>query len=805
MTVTVAGTSGTDVTASPATLTFTTVNWGTAQTVTVTAAADSDHDHDTVTLTHSASGGGYGDTLFDDVSVRVKDNDIPGVTIAPTAMWIDEGDTAGGTYSVVLDSVPTGSVTVEVNGTSGTDVTASPMTLTFTTMNWETAQTVTVTAGEDTDQALDVVTLTHDASGGGYGSVSIASVDVRVRDDDIGVRASPRQIGLDEGESATYELRAEGGPWDRMTVSVAPSGSAVTVNPPTVTFTQSDWNRPKTIRVTAGQDTNWSNESAAIDHGVAGYGAISTDSVEVTVNDDDRVQAHIDSAGIVSLTEGRSRTYHIWLYSAPSEPVTVTVAAPSKLSVNRTSLRFNSTNWSRRQAVRLEALHDSDTSDEKRYVTHTVTDGGGNSRQLDSVQVEVTDDDDGEDQIGPRPSGAVWWAALTARSEVDGLTGHINYTGPVNTGKLSNIHFTQGGALREIQGLFVNSIGNLQLWVDSGNAAALPNSLVLHVGTESLALGSATRQSFKTTYTDGRAPTMRDHTYWWFSGSHSVSLSDREVVAVWLEAPSGSELPGAPMSAEAQARDGGAGLEWVAPPEVPSKPVTSYEYQQEGTEEWTSTNGAATTEEVTGLANGASYRFRVRAVNAAGKGAASAPTAPVTPGAPGLTAAFVSVPPAHDGSTAFTLRLEFSEDVAGRFRKMRNDIFEVTGGAVTDLRRVNRRRDLWTVTVAPSSHDAVTVSVPTGRACDVSGAVCTADGERLSSRVEATVPGPLPAVSVSAGIEPGDGRHGGRVHPHARRRHGGRVDGVGERERGRRGCCRDSAGGGGLCGGLGER
>ena len=157
---------------------------------------------------------------------------------------------------------------------------------------------------------------------------------------------------------------------------------------------------------------------------------------------------------------------------------------------------------------------------------------------------------------------------------------------------------------------------------------------------------------------------------------------------------------------------------------------------------------------MTGLANGESYTFRVRAVNAAGKGAASAPTPAVTPAAPGLTGSFESVPEAHDGSSAFALRLAFSEDVAGRFRNMRNDIFEVTGGALTDLRRVDRRRDLWTVTVTPSSDDAVTVAVPANRACDVSGAVCTADGEQLSSRAEVTVPGPQPTVSVSAGPGP---------------------------------------------------
>ena len=55
VTVTVAGHSGTDVTPTPASLTFTTANWNTAQTVTVTAGNDADLTNDTVTLTHSAA------------------------------------------------------------------------------------------------------------------------------------------------------------------------------------------------------------------------------------------------------------------------------------------------------------------------------------------------------------------------------------------------------------------------------------------------------------------------------------------------------------------------------------------------------------------------------------------------------------------------------------------------------------------------------------------------------------------------------------------------------------------------------
>ena len=560
----------------------------------------------------------------------------------------------------------------------------------------------------------------------------------------------------EDGGGSRYTVRLGKAPTGNVTVAISGQSSTVLIDDTPLTFTTGNWSTPQTVTLTAADDSNRTDDSFTLTHTASGggYGSV-TASLSVTVEDDDGpVQAHIDSGGIVSLTEGGSRTYRIWLDSAPTEQVTVAVTAPSKVSVNPTSMTFTAGNWSTAQTVTLEASHDNDTSDETQYVTHRAT-KGDYTTTLSRVQVEITDDDDGEDQIGSRPSGAVWWAALTARRETGGATGHIDYTSPhADTGKLSNDSFTYGGVTRAIDGLFVDRNGHFQIWVDSGNGSVLPNGSVLHVGSESLTLGSATRQSFRTMYNDGRTPIMREHAYWWQSGSHGVSLSDRQVVAVWLEVPAGSELPGVPRSVNAQARDGKASLEWGAPPEVPSKPVTSYEYQQEGTETWNSTGGTATTKEVTGLANGASYTFRVRAVNAAGKGAASAPTPAVTPAAPGLTASFVSVPEAHDGSSAFTLRLEFSEDVAGRFRRMRSDVFEVTGGAVTDLRRVDRRRDLWTVTVTPSSEDEVTVAVPAGRACDVSGAVCTADGEQLSSRVEATVPGPLPTVSVSAGTSP---------------------------------------------------
>ena len=51
------------------------------------------------------------------------------------------------------------------------------------------------------------------------------------------------------------------------------------------------------------------------------------------------------------------------------------------------------------------------------------------------------------------------------------------------------------------------------------------------------------------------------------------------------------------------------------------EPITHYEYEQDGSGTWISTGGTATSHTVTGLNNGQTYMFRVRAVNALGNGA----------------------------------------------------------------------------------------------------------------------------------------------------------------------------------------
>ena len=78
-----------------------------------------------------------------------------------------------------------------------------------------------------------------------------------------------------------------------------------------------------------------------------------------------------------------------------------------------------------------------------------------------------------------------------------------------------------------------------------------------------------------------------------------------------------------------------------------------------------------------------------------------------TPGDPALTASFSGMPTEHDGQSAFSFRVEFSEDIETSYQTLRDESFSVTDGDVTGARRVDGRHDLWKITVEPESHEVV--------------------------------------------------------------------------------------------------
>ena len=95
---------------------------------------------------------------------------------------------------------------------------------------------------------------------------------------------------------------------------------------------------------------------------------------------------------------------------------------------------------------------------------------------------------------------------------------------------------------------------------------------------------------------------------------------------------------------------------------------------------------------------------------------------------------------------------------------MRDESFTVTGGTITRARRIDGRHDLWEITLNPDSREAVTITLPGGRACGTAGAVCTR-GDRprpLGNSPSSTVAGP-PAASLTASFSDMPGEHTGEA------------------------------------------
>ena len=175
-TVAVASADTGAATVDPATLTFTTVNWATAQSVTVTAQADDDANDEEVAVTLTAASVG----VLATVTVTVNDDDLGTVLIDadpatpaldPGPLLLAEGD--AGDYTVRLSAQPTADATVAVVSGDTSAVTVGSSSLTFTTQNWNTPQTVTATAVTEASDAVDEsVLVSHTATGGGYGGTS---------------------------------------------------------------------------------------------------------------------------------------------------------------------------------------------------------------------------------------------------------------------------------------------------------------------------------------------------------------------------------------------------------------------------------------------------------------------------------------------------------------------------------------------------------------------------------------------------------------------------------------------------------
>jgi azurin len=214
-------------TVSPTSLTFTPTNWNIMQTVTVKGVNDFEDDGDSaysiVTAAATSTDANYGGFNAADVSVTNTDNDTSDATVSPTTLVTTENG-GSATFKVALTSKPSSDVTIALSSSDTGEGTVLPASLTFTTLNWNTQQSVTVKGVADTivDGPIEYSIVTGNMvssdtrfSGEGVADVTVTNTDTET------AKLSASSITLNESAgTALVNVVLSGTPVDGREVMV---------------------------------------------------------------------------------------------------------------------------------------------------------------------------------------------------------------------------------------------------------------------------------------------------------------------------------------------------------------------------------------------------------------------------------------------------------------------------------------------------------------------------------------------------------------------------------------------------------
>ena len=159
---------------------------------------------------------------MDTLDVTLTEIHTRGVTVSSRGIEFVEAES--NTYTVVLNSEPTGDVVVSISGTRH-DVTVnegSSDLLTFTTNDWETEQSVAVALVDNDDTAsYSAFDLTHRVVGADYDGINVDDVRVKAMDDESpAIVVSRTAWSMDEETPETYNIQLTQEPDDAEVVTV---------------------------------------------------------------------------------------------------------------------------------------------------------------------------------------------------------------------------------------------------------------------------------------------------------------------------------------------------------------------------------------------------------------------------------------------------------------------------------------------------------------------------------------------------------------------------------------------------------
>ena len=367
VTISLSGVDASEGTLSTATLTFDNTNWNTEKVVTVTGVTDALDDGDvtyTVAIASSSA-----DLLYagktNAVTIVNVDDDTAGISVSSISGNTSEQGSAA-TFSVRLTSEPTADVTIALSGDDTEGTFATP--LTFTSGNWSTAQSVTVTGVNDAVDDNDVtysLFLGSSSTDAGYIAKSATVSVVNIDDDTAGISTSLISGNTSEtGSSATFSVQLTSAPTASVTLTLSGDSSEGSLSSSSLTFDNTNWSVAKVVTV-SGKDDFVDDGDVTYSVGLsassadAGY-AGKSGTVAVVNTDNDAAGISVSTISGTTSEAGGTATFTLKLDSEPTATVTISVSSSnaSEGVPSLSSLAFTTSDWSVPQTVTVTGQDD---------------------------------------------------------------------------------------------------------------------------------------------------------------------------------------------------------------------------------------------------------------------------------------------------------------------------------------------------------------------------------------------------------------------------------------------------------------
>jgi hypothetical protein len=321
----------------PDSLTFTPANWFTPQTIRITGVNDSVDDGDInyqiLTQNTISEDIDYNGINPDDVTVINQDNDTANIRLTPTTGLVttERGETAN--FAIFLTSQPVEEVTINLRSDNQDEGILSIDTVTFTPLNWNNPQTITVTGVNDNlvddNISYNIITdpaISNDANYNGLDAEDITVTNIDLSEPFIVINPTVGLNTQETGSSDNFDLVLNTQPNDIVTLNLSSNDiTEGTISPEVINFTPANWDIPQTVIVTGVDDNSIDGD---ISYSIVTDAAISNDINYDNLNPSDiLVTNRDDDLPVVNLSVTPT-------IATEAENTTVTITATTSAEVN---------------------------------------------------------------------------------------------------------------------------------------------------------------------------------------------------------------------------------------------------------------------------------------------------------------------------------------------------------------------------------------------------------------------------------------------------------------------------------------